>query len=250
MVGFLVSLLRPSWLNQATTGQGAFLALPGGTAVTLALVEHPCYKCGAAVEDGIAFCPQCNAPQIRVGFGESDTELNAPAELPGRGFPEGRAAIQWSQALPAAALAGVIAALLMFIPLGAFGLGMITGGILAVLFYHRRNPAATVTPGMGARLGAVSGTLGFAVFAIFTAIEVLVFHSGGQLRAALLEAIQQSAARSTEPQAQQVLEYLKSPPGLALMMGLGLVVMFVVFLILSSLGGALGAALLRRKSRP
>jgi len=211
-------------------------------------VEHPCYKCGAAVEDGTAFCPQCNAPQIRVGFGESDVAPNA-SELTGRRIPPNTTAIQWSQALPAAALAGVIAALLMFIPLGAFGLGMLTGGILAVLFYRRRNPAAELTPGMGARLGAASGALGFGVFAIFTAIEVLVFHSGGQLRTALLEAIQQSAARSSEPQAQQALEYLKSPAGLALMMGLGLVLMFVIFLILSSLGGALGAVLLRRKNR-
>jgi len=32
-------------------------------------------------------------------------------------------------------------------------------------------------------------------------------------------------------------------------MGVGLMVMFVVFLIFSSLGGALGAVLLRRKNR-
>jgi hypothetical protein len=138
----------------------------------------------------------------------------------------------------------------MFIPLGAFGLGMIAAGVLAVLFYRRRNPAANLNPGMGARLGAVSGVLGFGIFAVFTAIEVLVFHSGGQLRAALLEAVQQSASRTSDPQAQQILDYLKSPPGLALVMSLGLAVMFVVFLIFSSLGGALGAVLLRRKNQP
>jgi hypothetical protein len=158
-------------------------------------------------------------------------------------------AIQWSQALPAAALAGLIAAVLMFIPLGAFGLGLIAAGVLAVLFYRRRNPAGDLSPGMGARLGAVSGVLGFGIFAVLTAIEVLVFHSGGQLRAALLEAVQQSASRTSDPQAQQILDYLKSPPGLALVMALGLAVMFVVFLIVSSLGGALGAVLLRRKNR-
>ena len=212
-------------------------------------MEHPCYKCGAAVEDGTAFCPQCNAPQIRVGFGESEAEPIAASDLASRLSPVPKGTIQWSQALPATALAGVIAALLMFIPLGAFGLGMAAGGILAVLFYRRRNPGVDVTPGMGARMGAVTGALGFGVFAVFTAIEVLVFHSGGQLRAALLEAIQQSAARSSEPQAQQLLEYLKSPPGLALMMGLGLLLMFVVFLVLSCLGGALAAALLRHRNR-
>lgn len=212
-------------------------------------MEHPCYKCGAVIEEGTAFCPQCNAPQIRVGFGESDAEPVSPADLVGRIASGGKPSIQWSQALPATALAAVIAALLMFIPLGAFGLGMAAGGILAVLFYRRRKPGSDVTPGMGARMGAVTGALGFGIFAVFTAVEVLVFHSGGQLRAALLEAIQQSAARSSEPQAQQLLDYLKSPPGLALMMGLGLFFMLIVFLVLSSLGGAAAAALLRRRDR-
>jgi ABC-type transport system involved in cytochrome bd biosynthesis fused ATPase/permease subunit len=151
--------------------------------------------------------------------------------------------------LPAAAQAGLIAAVLMFVPFAGFGLGMGAAGILAVLFYRRRTVILEITPGMGARLGALSGTLGFGIFAIFTAIELLVFHSGGELRAAMLEAIQQSAARSADPQAQQLLEYLKSPAGLALMMGVGLAVMLVIFLIFSSLGGALGAVLLRRKSR-
>ncbi|HTZ96821.1 MAG TPA: hypothetical protein VMB18_10510 [Terriglobales bacterium] len=182
-----------------------------------------------------------------MGGGESEAETIAPSQLVNRIAPAG--VIQWSQALPATAFAGVIAGLLMFIPLGAFGLGMAAGGILAVLFYRRRNPGMGVTPGMGARLGAASGALGFGVFAVFTAIEVLVFHSGGELRAALLQAIEQSAARSSEPQAQQLLEYLKTPPGLALMMGLGLFLMLIVFLVVSSLAGAVAAALLRRRDR-
>ena len=211
-------------------------------------MEHPCYKCGAAVEDGTAFCPQCNAPQIRVGLGDSDAERMAPSELPSRIAPA-TGTVQWSRALPASALGAVIAALLMFIPLGAFGLGMGAGGILSVLFYRRRTPGVDVTPGMGARIGLLTGALGFGIFAVFTAMEVLVFHSGGELRAALLQAIQQSAARSSDPQAQQLLEYLKTPPGLALMMGLGLFLMLLVFLILSSIAGAITAALLRRRDR-
>lgn len=157
-------------------------------------------------------------------------------------------ALQWSYALPAAALAGLIAAVMM-VPVGAFGLGMLAAGALSVMFYRRQNPIASVTPGMGARLGALSGAFGFGTFSIFTAIEMLIFHSGGKLRDALLQAIQQSAARNSDPQAQQVLEYLKSPQGLALMMVLGLIMMGLAFLIFSSLGGALAGALLRRKDR-
>ncbi len=200
------------------------------------------------MEDGVPFCPQCTAPQIRVGGGSA--EAASATELGGDSFPNpSGTAIQWSEALPSAGLAGLIAAVLMFIPLGAFGLGMIAAGVLSVLFYRRRKPASNLTPAMGARLGAVSGTLGFGIFAVFSAVGTLVFHSGGQLRAALLEAVEQSAARSSDPQAQQVIEYLKTPPGLALMMGLGLAFVLVAFLILSSLGGAVGAAMMRRKDR-
>lgn len=212
-------------------------------------MEHACDKCGASVEDGTAFCAHCGAPQIRVGAEPAIAEVQERPEFSDQAAHAGAATIQWSQALPAATLAGVIAAVLMFIPLGAFGLGMIAAGMLAVLFYRRRNPGGRLTPAIGARLGAVCGVLGFGMFAVFTAIEMLIFHSGGQLRAALLEAVQQSASRTSDPQLQPMLDYLKSPPGLALVMGLGLAVMFVIFLILSSLGGALGAALLRRKER-
>jgi len=212
-------------------------------------MEHPCDKCGALMEDGTPFCAHCNAPQIRVGGGFADTVSGLSRPIQPVAYA-GTSSLQWSQALPSAALAGLIAAVLMFIPLGAFGLGMIAAGVLAVLFYRRRNPPASLTAGMGARLGAVSGMLGFAIFAIFTSVEVLVFHSGGQLREALLQAVQQSASRTSDPQAQQVLGYLKSPPGLALVMVLGLALMFVVFLIFSSLGGALAAVVLRRKNRP
>jgi hypothetical protein len=217
-------------------------------------VEHSCYQCGVAVEEGIAFCPQCNAPQIRVAVGDAiaSPTIDSGLEIkPPGSYKNGLqlTALQWHYALPAAALAGLIAAVMMLIPVGAFGLGMLASGALAVMFYRRRNPVANVTPGVGARLGALSGALGFGIFAIFTAIEMLIFRSGGQLRDALLQAIQQSAARSSDPQAQQILEYLKTPQGLALMMVLGLIVMGLAFLIFSSLGGALAAALLRRKDR-
>ncbi|MBZ5705770.1 MAG: hypothetical protein LAN63_10480 [Acidobacteriia bacterium] len=177
-------------------------------------MEHPCYRCGAAVDDGVAFCKQCNAPQIRVAGGDAASQAGAEiAPAPSAlylGSPQA-GVIQWARALPATALGGLIAALAMATPLGVFGLGMLAAGALSVVFYRRRNPAANVTPAMGARLGAVSGALGFGMFAILTSIEMVVFRSGGELRTALLDAVRQSAARSSDPQAQQMLEYLKTP---------------------------------------
>jgi len=216
-------------------------------------VEQACYKCGTVITEGVAFCPKCNAPQIRVTGPELETA--APSSIEGESLhqplsPTATTGIDWSQGLPAAALAGLIASILMAIPLGAsFGLGMLAAGFLAVVFYRRRVPNASLRPGKGARLGVVSGALGFGMFAVVTSIQMVIFHSG-DLRAQLLDALQESASRTSDPQAQQMLDYFRTPPGLVLMMILGLIFMFIAFVLFSALGGALGAALLRRRDVP
>jgi len=211
-------------------------------------VEHPCYQCGVTVEEGTAFCQQCNAPQIRVAGVEPDSAASTP-DVATRVYLN-PTAIEWSQGLPAATLAGLISAVLMVIPLGGLGIGMLAGGTLAVMLYRRRLPLANPSAAIGARLGAASGAIAFVVFSIITAIQVLVFHGGSELRAALLESIKQTAARTTDPQMQPMLDYLRTPAGLELVMALGFAFMFIVFLVLSSAGGAIGAALLRRNQRP
>jgi hypothetical protein len=205
-------------------------------------VDHSCYKCGSPVEEGVAFCPHCNAPLIRVA-----PPLEAP-DLQGLAPQVNTASgLQWSRALGPAAMAGLIASFLMLVPLGAFGLGMILAGILSVVFYRRWNPGAVLTPGMGARLGAMSGLLGFVIFLFFTAISATVLGGGSQLRQALVQAVEQSASRTSDPQAQHMLEFFRTPQGLAVVMIAGMVFALVAFLLLTSLGGLLGAVLLRRK---
>jgi len=155
--------------------------------------------------------------------------------------------IDWGKAFPGIVTSGIVSAMLMVIPLGAFGLGMIAAGILAVILYRRRAFTAEITPGMGAKLGVATGGIGFAIFALFTAVQLLIFHSGSELRDAMLQAVEQAASRNPDPQAQQLLTYLKTPEGLGIVMALSLSVMLVGFLIFSSAGGALGAILLRPK---
>src|SRR5262249_44037016 len=149
-------------------------------------------------------CPKCNAPQIRVAGPEveirSESIENEPHHLPLSATPT--PTIDWSQGLPAAALGGLIASILIAIPyVASVGLGMLAAGFLAVVFYRRRVPAANLRPARAARLGAVSGAIGFGMFAVVTAIQMILFHSGEQFRAQLLEALQQSASRTSDPQA-------------------------------------------------
>jgi hypothetical protein len=203
-------------------------------------VEYPCHQCGAAVEQGTAFCPQCRAPQIRVAVPEivipsGIASDSAVTSLPAYFGAPLSTRIEWSQALPATALAGLITALLMMTPLAYFGFGMLIGGSLSVVFYRRRIPVANVTPGMGARLGMVSGILGGGIFSV---------------RAKLIEVVEQTAARNPDPQTQQALEFFKSPDGIVLLLTTALIGALIAFVIFSGLGGALGAAFLRRKDHP
>jgi hypothetical protein len=155
----------------------------------------------------------------------------------------------WSNALPACALAAAIAAVLMALGLMVPFLAVVGAGFLGVGFYRRRNPGVQIKAGAGARLGAVSGLLCFGMSAVLEALAVAIFHKGAVLRDKMLEAIQQAASRTTDPQAVAMLDYLKSPAGMSLMIVFVLIFAFIAFVVLSSLGGALGGILLGRANR-
>jgi hypothetical protein len=200
------------------------------------------------VEDGLARCRQCTAPQIRV-VTEASNKLAPPSETAAYSFvaaPALPGAIHWSRAFPAVVWGALLAAVSMIAPLGMLGLGLLMGGALAVASYRRRVPGA-MTRGMGAKLGALAGALGFAVYIVLIAAQVATFRMGGQIRQALLDAVDKAAARSADPQAAAAAAQLKSPEGLAFMMGAFLVIMLLLFLIGASLGGALGVSLLRKR---
>src|ERR1700686_168430 len=154
----------------------------------------------------------------------------------------------WSNALPACALAAAIAAVLMALGLMAPFLAVVGAGFLAVGFYRRRNPGVLIMAGAGARLGAVSGLLFFGMSAVLE-LAGAMFHKGAVLRDKMLEAIQQASWHTTDPQAVAMLDYLKSPAGMAVMMVFVPIFAFVAFVVLSSLGGALGGILLGRANR-
>jgi hypothetical protein len=228
-------------------------------------MDHPCYKCGHSIEDGKPFCLQCGAPQIRVAMPEPSEPaaagnvsplegpifsldppiapgtLNATALSPG---------IDWSQALRGCAIAALIAALVMTLGLMVPLLAGLGAGFLAVTLHHRRNPAWGVNARSGAQLGAVCGLLFFGISVIFESLGAALFHTGGQVRQKMLEALQQAASRSNDPQVQAAFDQLKTPEGLAAMLIVGLVVLCLVSIAAGSIAGALTGAFLGRRNRP
>jgi hypothetical protein len=122
-------------------------------------------------------------------------------------------------------------------------------GFLAVAFYRRRNPGTVIQPGTGARLGAISGLLCFGMTAILEAGVAVVRHKGEEIRKFLLDAVQQTAVRYSDPQYQPGLDFLRSPSGLVFMMVFLMIFFFLAFLLLGALGGSLGGAILGRKDK-
>lgn len=220
-------------------------------------MEHACHQCGAAVEEGTAFCPQCGAPQIRVITTAEEPaspplppgtpeDAQPPAEPVALGAEAAEAPpprVEWSQAVPAAAMAGIVLALAWVIPPVGFVLWVVAAGLVGVAFYRRRVPADTLTPRQGARVGAVSGLFGFVVFALLMAVELLA-RGGGRFRELLQQVMQQAASRNPDPRAQQAMQQLMTPAGMAFLVTFVMVLFLVVFLVFSAAGGALGAWLI------
>ncbi len=224
-------------------------------------MEHSCQSCGSAVDDNLPFCPNCESPQIR--FSPREVSLKSVVVAPvGDAFAPvysrevepasyeapSRSNFNWRGALRPALTAGVIAAVLSLLPLkAAFLLALPLCGFLCVLFYKSRSAGREPSVSTGFWLGALAGLFGFAIFALLTAAAVLASHGQRELRGLVIQAVRQAQARSADPQARQMMEYFATPQGMVFMMIFGIIFTGVIFALLSGIGGAVSAAMLRRK---
>ena len=211
------------------------------------------------MEDGLPFCPQCDAPQIRVMTAAQPAPGRSPSVvLEGRSEPSQTvASLQpeglsraWRTANLAAGLGALVAllvAVLTGVPQLALFLWMLGGGMMAVVIYRRRQHLGFMSAGMGARLGAMAGLMGFVIFGLLSLVQMLAMRGMGQLRAALEQALRTSAAHSGNPEAQQMVQQFLSPEGMRLLLVLGIVFMLVLFVALSSLGGAIAAMVVGKR---
>jgi hypothetical protein len=162
---------------------------------------------------------------------------------------EAISAIRWSSALPKTAVSGfATVALLILIAsitqLPALALLVVPlGGAFSVLLYVRGNNKQLVSAGAGARLGAVTGLFSFAVYCLIAAAELS--SQRGEVLNTVRKALEEAAAKNPNPQAQTVVQQMMTPAGIAILLVLAAIIFLFTFLILSSLGGAAGAAMLK-----
>jgi len=198
------------------------------------------------VEDGRAFCLQCRAPQIHVQVAESDSvgvtpitsdvEESPAVHVPQvANFDHGHAMqpglFNQRAAVKAAVWAGCVGSFIGIIPV----IGIVLTGSLAVYLY-RREARSSPTSGMGARLGGAAGVVLFAVNAIFI-IPIIVMHAQQQLIDELMQLMQKFGIDTSNAQFQGSIGDLFTPAGLAKS--------FVVAVVLTAVGGALGAMVMR-----
>ncbi len=129
---------------------------------------------------------------------------------------------------------------------GFWYIGIPLGAFFCVSVYRRRAGASGVTPALGARLGLISGAIGFVIFAIAGSLELLLYKGGTGLRQEVMKQLGQIAAQYPA-QAQQALEYLKSAQGWGFIVALSTIFTLITFLLLSTIGGAVGGAMLARR---
>jgi hypothetical protein len=124
---------------------------------------------------------------------------------------------------------------------------MLGAGAVCVHLYRRQVPDTVVTPGMGMKLGALSGAIGFVVNAIVTTADFVGRRSSGELQKAMQEQMKKQMASTPDPKMQETMQHMvdwmSTPQGAATMIILVLIFMGIVFVLFTAAGGALGASM-------
>jgi hypothetical protein len=216
-------------------------------------VEHPCNRCGAAVDNNTPFCPACEAPQIRFEPREDAQDavrlhpatipptpvvVSTPGAVP---YHAPAAAYDRRRWLRAAIYAGVIGFILSLLPTGPI-LALPVAGWLAVSFYTRmtRFPLRSKE---GFRIGALAGLITFGMMVVIGAIAMTALSVKGELRQTLLEAANRVHTINPDLSPDQLVNYMLTPAG----MTVGIVFTGLVLVVLAGFGGLISTLVSGRR---
>lgn len=218
-------------------------------------MDHLCEKCGAVVEDGRPFCPQCRAPQIHVQMAALAPETAGPASdavdapplrIPSAADFERSREIQSRlvdqsvvvrSALKAGALGGVIGVIMP-------ALGVVLAGMFAVFFFRRGKGFAPPVR-VGWWVGAAAGVVSFAIDYCLMVIQIFAQHAQQDYIQKVLKVWQDLGANPADPNIQASLRILFTPLGLVLTFLFGM----IFPAILAGVSGAVSAKIMARRPR-
>jgi heme/copper-type cytochrome/quinol oxidase subunit 2 len=203
--------------------------------------------CGAQLPPDSLFCHKCGKPQRDVIEVEPEPESVAEFVPP----PPPAAPVAIAPQPPAINFHNLVAVRIAFVfaPV-AFLLSWIpavnlllwiAAGFLAV-FFHRRKTGDLLNVRAGVRLGWITGVIMFAITTvIFTLTVVPAAANGG-----IATLFRQQLKNPSDPNVQEALRMLETAPGLATILLVMLLMLFVFITLLSMAGGALGAKFVSR----
>lgn len=123
-------------------------------------------------------------------------------------------------------------------------------GFFAVRFYRRSVAPAAITPGMGMRLGALTGLFGALPLAVMSMASFAAMRSSSELRQTIEDQMQRQMSANADPRMQEMMQnmlaWVMTPRGAATMAGF----LLLVFVVLSAAGGVLSASLSGQRQQP
>jgi hypothetical protein len=196
--------------------------------------------CGAQLPADARFCHKCGKPQREEPAGEAAPQP-AAAEAPPAALVLPAIDFRNPVAVRVAFLAALLANLLNALPYLILGcpLWLLGSGFLCAYLYRRRT-GQPLPPRSGARLGWMTGVFSFVIFTVFFTFSFIMAVRSGTL----VNRQQLSQIPFLQGNLDQVIELMQSPLGLAVNLAFSLIVLFVLFTLLATAGGALGAKVL------
>lgn len=211
-------------------------------------VQEYC-TCGARLVPEARFCHKCGRPLFDWTPPEEPAEASAPAPAPALAPPP-EIGFHNRTAVRTGLLVAVATSVIISLPMPMYlnliwMLGWLTAsGFLAVYFYERRT-GQQLTVRQGARMGWMAGLFSFAIATILFTVTVLAISR----RSSLAEFYRDRLTAQGAPanlDVEQMIEILERPAGLASLIFVSLLMMFLLLTLLPTLGGAMGAKVLER----
>jgi hypothetical protein len=206
--------------------------------------------CGAQLPPDALFCHKCGKPQR-----EEPAMVEQPAEQ-----PPAQPAFLTPQAPPDINFHNRVAVRIGFLAAGltwlftsflampflnpVWVLPLLFGGGFVSVYWYRRRTGWPMSIRNGARMGWITGMFCFTIATVYATIQTVAVST----RVELAEFYrQQLGDKANDANVQQMLQVLQSPAGLATILLLSLLFTFVLFTMIPTMGGALGAKMLDRE---
>lgn len=154
--------------------------------------------------------------------------------------------IEWKKyrhvALPLSLLAGL--GIAFYPPLGLL---FFVGAIVYAVGRYAREHSGPLRASHGAKMGAVSGFISFAVVAVVGVLQVV--YNFDEYRKQTIVPLQQRLAGNPDPRVQQFIHWVNTDQGFITMLILSMCFLAAVFLIVSSFIGAVSVSFATNRNR-